>query len=285
MPVDVLSTLLRAGSFIAMFQAGGIAIFLAMFGRRITHASQRVRLTGFVSAIAGLLLVSAQYLLEAARMAGAMTGLFDRELQQLVFDSPMRMAATGRLLGLVLIAVTVRREGRVATLVSLLGMCFIVAGFTFVGHTADHGRLTVMSVPLSLHLLVVSFWFGSLAPLYFVSRLEQPPRTAGLVASYSRIAGVVVPGLFLMGAVLSVMLLKGWVAFGEPYGRLLAAKIAGFALLMGLASLNKWRFGPALAESPAAVAAFQRTLVAEFLLISAVLAITAVMTTFYSPSD
>lgn len=218
-------------------------------------------------------------------MAGAMTGLFDRELQQLVFDSPMRMAATGRLLGLVLIAVTVRREGRVATLVSLLGMCFIVAGFTFVGHTADHGRLTVMSVPLSLHLLVVSFWFGSLAPLYFVSRLEQPPRTAGLVASYSRIAGVVVPGLFLMGAVLSVMLLKGWVAFGEPYGRLLAAKIAGFALLMGLASLNKWRFGPALAESPAAVAAFQRTLVAEFLLISAVLAITAVMTTFYSPSD
>lgn len=206
MPVDVLSTLLRAGSFIAMFQAGGIAIFLAMFGRRITHASQRVRLTGFVSAIAGLLLVSAQYLLEAARMAGAMTGLFDRQLQQLVFDSAMRMAANGRLLGLVLIAVTVRREGRVATLASLLGMCFIVAGFTFVGHTADHGRLTVMSVPLSLHLLVVSFWFGSLAPLYFVSRLEQPPRTAGLVASYSRIAGVVVPGLFLMGAVLSVML-------------------------------------------------------------------------------
>lgn len=285
MPVDVISTLARAASFIAMFQAGGIAIFLALFGRRLEHAGPSVRLAGFVSAIAGLLLVPVHYLLQAARMAGAMPGVFDRDLQQLVFDSPMRMAATWRLLGLAMIAVLIRREGKIATLTGLLGACCIVAGFTLVGHTADHGRLTSRSVPLILHLLVVSFWFGSLIPLYLVSRFEQPSQSARIVASYSRIAGIVVPGLFIMGVVLGVMLLSGWAAFGGNYGRLLAAKIAGFAVLMGLASLNKWRFGPALAESPAAVRAFRRTVVAEFGLISAVLAITAVMTTFFSPSD
>lgn len=284
MTVDVLSTLIRAGSFIAMFQAGGVPIFLALFGHRLVCAGQPIRRAGFAAAIVGLMLVAVHYLLEAARMAGAMAGVFDRDLQQLVFDTPMRMAATWRLLGLAVIAISLRREGRLATLAGLSGACCIVLGFLVVGHTADHGRLTVMSVPLGLHLLVVSFWFGSLAPLYFVSRLEQPPRTAGLVASYSRIAGVVVPALFLMGVVLSVMLLKGWAAFGEPYGRMLAAKIAGFTLLMVLASLNKWRFGPALAQSPAANVAFQRTVVVEFLLIGAVLAITAVMTTFFSPS-
>jgi putative copper export protein len=54
-----------------------------------------------------------------------------------------------------------------------------------------------------------------------------------------------------------------------------------FAVLMGLAALNKWRYGPACAAGEAR--AFRRTVIVEYVLVCLVLAVTATMTTFYSP--
>ena len=70
----------------------------------------------------------------------------------------------------------------------------------------------------------------------------------------------------------------------RPYGELLAAKVIGFGLLLGLAALNKWRWVPALAAGEtAARAALRRSIATEYALIAAVLSITAVLTAFYSP--
>ena len=55
---------------------------------------------------------------------------------------------------------------------------------------------------------------------------------------------------------------------------------------MLLAALNRWRYGPALASGDAVTfRAFKRTLLAEFILISGVLAVTAALTTLYSPNS
>jgi putative copper resistance protein D len=70
----------------------------------------------------------------------------------------------------------------------------------------------------------------------------------------------------------------------EPYGRLLIAKVVGFALLMGLAAANRWRLGPALAERRTGCERqFRRSLAAEYVLIVGILTITAIMTSFFSP--
>ena len=53
---------------------------------------------------------------------------------------------------------------------------------------------------------------------------------------------------------------------------------------MGLATLNKWRLGPAIAAGHApALRNFQRSVVAEWSLIVAVLVVTAIMTGLFSP--
>jgi putative copper export protein len=52
---------------------------------------------------------------------------------------------------------------------------------------------------------------------------------------------------------------------------------------MGLAAMNKWRYGPALATTRAAAVGFQRAVMFEYALICAVLIATAIMTTFFSP--
>lgn len=284
MAVDAISALVRGLSFIALFQAAGVAIFLALFGRRLANTSQRVRSLGFVSAIVAIVLVAAHYSLEAARMAGELSGVFDGSLQQLVFESTMSTAWIWRSIGLVLIAGTIRRPDKVSTVVSLVGAAAVIAGFMFVGHSAvDPDRAWLWPL-LGLHLVVVAFWFGSLLPLYAVSRVERAAVAAEIVDSFSRIAIWLVPAIFLAGLLMTLLLVDRWATFREGYGLSLLIKIGGFAALMGLAALNKWRYGPALAQGNA-TAAFQRTVAGEYLLICAVLITTAVMTTLFSPES
>jgi copper resistance protein D len=76
----------------------------------------------------------------------------------------------------------------------------------------------------------------------------------------------------------------------QPYGLILIAKASVFALLLVLAALNRWRFTPALLPGltptltpAAACGALRRSIVTEYLLIAGVLAMTAALTSLYSP--
>jgi putative copper export protein len=280
---DVTSAMVRALSFIALFQAAGVAIFIAIFGRHLGQALTAVRRVGFVSAIAALGLVFVHYSLEAARMAGALSGALDLSLQQLVLDSPMSTAFGVRTVGLVLIAIAIRGEGARWTAAAVAGALMVVGGFLFVGHTASDPARGWLAILLCLHLAVVAFWFGALVPLHIVSRSEPAAVAAGIVERFTRIATWWVPAILVAGAGMMLVLVDRWSVLGEAYGALLLAKIAGFAALMVLAGLNKWRYGPSLATTPRVVIAFQRAVAAEYSLICAILVATAIMTTFFSP--
>src|ERR1700736_2424228 len=102
---DVISVILRALSFVLLFQAAGVAIFVAIFGRRLASSRGAVRRLGQAAAIAAMALVAAHYALEAARMAGEMSGMWDPALQGLAWNSPARAALICQLLGLLLIGV------------------------------------------------------------------------------------------------------------------------------------------------------------------------------------
>lgn len=285
MVVDALSALVRGLSFVALFQAAGVAIFLALFGRRLVDTLQAIRKLGFVSAIAAIALVAAHYALEAARMAGALSGLMDLSMHQIVFDSSLSTAWVWRTVGLVLIAGTMRRQDKIVTLVGLIGASTVIAGFLFVGHSAIHPERAWLAPLLAVHLAVVAFWFGSLLPLYAISQNERASLAAEIVDRFSRIAIWSVPAIFLVGLFMALLLIESWATFREGYGLLLLGKIGGFAALMLLAALNKWRYGPALAQASDATAAFQRTVAFEYVLICAVLMATAVMTTLFSPES
>src|SRR5258708_36465392 len=130
-----------------------------------------------------------------------------------------------------------------------------------------------------LPLLVVAFWFGALWPLIVASLRETPARAADLIERFTAVATWLVPVILLAGIVMAVLLLPSVSALNEPYGKLLIAKVVGFALLMGLAAANKWRLGPALGHGAQQSArGFRRPAAAEDVLIPAGLAITAVMT-------
>ncbi len=281
---DVLSVILRALSFVLLFQAAGVAMFVAIFGRRLASSDGSIRRLGQAAALAGLALCTGHYAMEAARMAGEMSGLWDSALQEMSWNSPARDALICRLLGLLLIAVGLQgRSGR-WTIVALGGAVLATGAFTLTGHTSVNAHRGALATLLMLHLLILAFWFGALWPLIVASSRETAARATDLIERFTAVATWLVPVILLAGIVMAVLLLPNLSALNEPYGRLLIAKLLGFALLMGLAAANKWWLGPALAHGAVpSVRWFRRSVAAEYVLIAAVLTITAVMTSFFSP--
>jgi putative copper resistance protein D len=281
---DTLSVVVRALSFVTLFQAAGAAIFIAAFGRELTHSLADIRRAARLAALAGLVLVLAHYSLEAARMAGEMSGATDASLQAIVLHSTSGAMVAVRALGLLLIAVGLRRKGDWSTIPGVIGATLAVTSFALLGHTSVHSSRWVLAPMLIVHLLAVAFWFGALLPLYFVSKREMPLVAAKVIDAFSLVAVWVVPGILIAGLVMALLLIPRLGVLREPYGELLIAKLVGFAVLMGFAATNKWRFGPAIARGEARAAQLlRRSVAAEYVLISAVLAITAVMTSFFSP--
>jgi putative copper resistance protein D len=281
---DVISVILRAFSFVLLFQAAGAAIFIAIFGRRLAGSQASVRRLGQAAAIAAIVLVAAHYALEAARMAGKMSGMWDPTLQGMAWNSAAGTAVICRLLGLLLIAVGLRKAKVRWAILAVGGAVLATGAFTLTGHTSVSAHRAALAALLMLHLLVVAFWFGALWPLYVASLRETPARASDIIERFTTVATWLVPVILLAGIVMAVLLLPNLQTLSEPYGELLIAKVAGFAVLMGLAAANKWRLGPALVHGQAQSGRrFRRSVAAEYVLIAVVLTITAVMTSFFSP--
>jgi putative copper export protein len=284
MAADLLSVTLRALGFVALFQAAGIAIFLALPGQPLASTAPALRRLGMRAALIAAVLLTGQYLLEAARMSGELGGALDPALQGLVLRSATSVTLTWRLLGLLLIVGGLRREGPAATALGVAGVVIVLAAFTFVGHTANAPSRWILSPVLLAHLAVVAYWFGSLLPLYLVSLHEPAAASGRIVEQFSARAIWLVPGLLLAGLILAFLLLPDLAALRTPYGELLIVKVLGFCTLMVLAALNRWRFGPALGRGDVAAGRrFRNAVTAEYGLIAMILCVTAVLTTFYSP--
>jgi copper resistance protein D len=279
---DLLSVAFRAVSFTLLLNAAGIPIFIAAFGRLMPSAVPAVRQVGWKLAIGALVFVVGHHVLEAARMTGEMSGVMDPAMQKMALLSPGGAAFAARVVGMLLVAVGLRRAGvRGPLRISLIGTLLSIIAFTLVGHTSVTPHHLAAAGLLTLHLLVVAFWLGALWPLYLTATKEQPAVTARVIDAFSLAAAWVVPLILLAGIGLTAVLVPSLAVFRQPYGQLLLVKVSAFAVLMAMASLNKWRFGPACSAGD--TAAFKRTVVIEYVLICVVLAVTAAMTTFYSP--
>jgi putative copper export protein len=283
---DALSVALRAVSFVLLLNAAGIPIFIAVFGRLVPDSLPAITELGRRLAIAALVFVAGHHALEAARMAGEMGGVMDPAMQAMTLRSSEGAAFALRMVGLVLVATGLRRGARSRiphgrSALAIAGAVLSLAAFTLTGHTSVTPYRPAAAALLTLHLLVVAFWVGSLWPLYLAASSEPPPVASQAIEAFSRMAAWVVPVILLAGIGLTVLLVPNWAVFKQPYGQLLLAKVTLFAVLMALATLNKWTFGPACARGQ--TRAFKRAVAVEYVLICAVLAVTAIMTTFYSP--
>jgi putative copper resistance protein D len=282
--VDLISVAIRALSFVATLQAAGIAVFTALFGPRLSASAVPIRRLGISSALAGLALVLTHHALEAARMRGEFSGLRDAALQSQVLHSSTGAGNLVRAVALLVIAASLARQGAGWRLVGMLGAIALTFAFLLTGHTSTHPLRWALAPLLLIHLLIVAFWIGALPGLVLVSRRESATTATQLIGSFSAVATWLVPAIALAGLGMASLLLPSASALRQPYGMLLVVKLGVFALLMVLAALNKWRLGPAIACGGApALAVLNRSILLEYALLVCVLAVTATLTSLYSP--
>lgn len=281
MSPDALSVLLRALSFVALLQATGIAVFVALFSRHLVGAGDELRWLAAWSAAVALPLLIAQLALEAARMAGEFEGVLDMSLERIVLTSPAAAAFAARVLGLVVIVGGLLRGSRMAEWVACAGSLLVAASYALTGHTAVHPHRLLLASALISHVLIAAFWLGAIPALYLATLREAGDRAGELIELFSRVATWVVPVLAAAGVVMALVLVARLTVLAQPYGWLLLGKVAAFTVLIGLAAVNRSRLGPAVALG--ATRAFRRSLAAEYALLVAVLAATATMTSLYSP--
>jgi len=280
---DVLVLGLRALTFVALFQAAGTVIFLRSFEPDLgAGMATRCRNLARLAAVVALTAAVLHFVLTPARMAGDLGSTFDPALGALLLGSNSGTAHIVRVVGLALLLLSLDRASRLNDAVALLGAVLALASFALMGHTTIHPQRWLLGVLLLAHLGVGAWWFGALLPLRWIVGSEVPERAGAFVARFSALAVKLVPAIFVCGVVMSAVLVRSFAELATGYGAVLLGKAALFAVLMGLAALNKWRFGPRL-NDVAAVAALRRTITGEWLLIAALLIGTAVGTSLFSP--
>jgi putative copper export protein len=281
---DALVIGLRAIGFVALFQAAGAALFLALYEREMARASaDRLRLVARGAALVALVAAVLHYVLTPARMAGDFGSTFDPALEALLLRSNSGTAHIVRVVGLAILVLALDRASRINTWAACAGAGLALLSFVLMGHTVIHPQRWLLAPLLLVHVAVAAVWLGALAGLYLAAR-DTGTASGPLVARFSAHAGGAVPAIFVCGFVMSVIFIRSFADLATPYGAMVLGKSLGFAVLMALAAQNKWRFGPRLlAGDGSAVPALQRTIKAEWVLIAAVLAATAVMTSLYAP--
>jgi copper resistance protein D len=281
---DALVIGLRAVTFVALFQAAGAALFLALYEPYVARASaDRLRAWARIAALVALVAAVLHYVLTPARMAGDFGSTFDPALESLLLRSSSGGAHIVRVVGLAILLLSLDRASRLNTWAACGGAALALLSFVLMGHTVIHDQRWILAPLLLIHVVVAAVWLGALAALYLAAE-DTGTGSGALVTRFSAHATRAVPAIFTCGLVMSVLFIRSFAELATPYGAMVLGKSFAFAALMGLAAQNKWRFGPRLlAGDAAAVPALRRTIAVEWVLIAAVLVATAVMTSLYAP--
>ena len=274
---------LRSLAFAAVLQAAGTPIFIWLFGKSLDRSAKAVHAIAVFSTVLALILTTLHAVIQPARLTGEMQSILDPSLQTLLLSSDSGVALSIRLFGLFLIVGGSLKSDRTGAAAAMLGTSLIAASFAFMGHTATHEQRWLLAPFLITHIAAIAFWFGGLWPLLIATRSESMGVAGSTIEQFSRIAIWLVPLIFAAGLVMTILVLPSLSSLNTAYGKSLLTKTGGFAILMGLAAANKWRFGPKVATGDAtSLKAFRCSVLVEWLLILAVVTVTATMTALFS---
>lgn len=274
----------KAFAYLASLMSAGSALALASLSTLDGDTRRMVRRLGLAGAVLAGVASAALVPLGAAYLAGGTwAGATDPTLTGMVLEGPSGNSLAVHLAGLALVA-GFFIAAKAPRFVAFAGAAIVCASFAFRGHALSEPRVLLAAL-VTAHLLGLAFWIGALAPLHRMAGRADPVRAGAAADEFGRRALWVVLSLAIAGGVLLVLLTGNpLAALASPYGRLFAVKLALFALLLGLAAVNKLRLTPALLAGDAGAAArLRRSIGLEFAAVSAILVTTAVLTTIASP--
>lgn len=232
---------------------------------------------------AGMVLALLYLPLQAGALAETgVAGMADRLMLQMVWQSAMRTQLLLWLCGyaaLWLWAWRVKHSGKAVVSIAVVSLAslLLAASFSQTGHVASLAGLWPLL--LTLHVLAISAWVGSLLPLWQSCYRLAPDRLLALMQQFGRVAVIVVLVLISCGVLILLQLLDSPAAlFVTDYGRLMLLKLMLVAAMLLLAAWHKFNLVKALAQQQNS-RLLARSIFIEMLLALLVLATSSSFTT------
>jgi copper transport protein len=264
--------LARIGVYLGLFVGVGGVFFGVWVARRDAGASviATALVLGLVSAVTALGLQGLD--------------LLDLPFTGIVTLAPWNAAAATSLFSSLMIAIAAmvaatiaRRDIPVSAARTLSALAIVGVGLSLAtsGHASTAPPQWLSRPMVFLHGIGVAFWIGALAPLGAMARRPKASLLS-VLNRFSRAAVPVVGALVLTGLVLATLQLESFRALIETrYGLILSIKLALVVVLLGLAALNRFRLTPALALDPSNARPLVRSILAECVVVVAILAVLA----------
>jgi copper resistance protein D len=275
----------KALTYAFSLTAAGGAIFILLFAH-LLRDDERARIVNVTRGLAVLAMIftAARLPLIAGALGGELSSMWDWSLLSFVFQSSEGYAAQVRAAGLLLILVLGDRSSPAAVLAAI-GAIIVPGSFAFTGHSLALERGPVPHILLTIHLIGVSYWVGGFYPLRYLTRRSDVASVAPIMQRFGGIALYAVGALIVGGVVLLWILIESPLAlFDSAYGRLVAIKLLGVAVLLSLAAVNKLILTPALMRGDfSALLRLRRSITTELVLAGLILIVTAVFTTVTGP--
>lgn len=244
---------------------------------------------GVLGSGVGLLLAIVDFFLQVGLFADAgWAGWVDSSFIAMIWDSPLGTQLVWRVLAfLVLIGVFIgswrRRQAlQWQGLIAIVALICLSFSCLQAGHTVEQALWVHLA--LSLHFLIGLWWMGCLWPLAFSCQRLVPLDLQQLMLRFGTIASYLVPILLVAGVCLAYAL-TGTLhhLLSSGHGQLLLAKVGLVVGLVGFAAYHKLQLVPHLSE-PNKAHILQRSIYWEMALGSAVLLLTAVLSSVIGPA-
>lgn len=297
----------RFALYLTLAALFGLSAF-SLYGLRGRERTDALALRPWLIASAGLslLLSAAWVVLMASSMAGTPAWPIDREaVGALLTGSALGAAWKLRMVMLVGAALAALVAGGRGIWLGAVALCSATALATlaWTGHGAmDEAAMGwVHLIADILHLMASGAWVGALLGLVLlVLRPATRVDAAHLGLTHRALHGFGAVGTIVVGTIVVTGLVNGWMLVGignlaalptTLYGQLLLAKLALFAAMLGLASLNRFRLTPAFEQSIAAddhggaLAALRTSLAVETACVVAILGLVAWLGTLAPPAS
>lgn len=269
-------------TYAGMLVAGGAAAFEVLVASPGTAGARRRRLRRLVTVAASVGAVGLVASIVAAAMVadgGSFGAPTMTELRASAGGPPGLQALLG-CVGLGLIVASVPPKGDAVRNAVVAGGLIAAAALSLVGHTRTAAPVALTMATDVAHLAAAATWTGGLVALLVALRTEddEPPATE-LVARFSAMAGAAIAVVAVAGGILGWRIVGTWDAlWATTYGTLLVVKVALFAGLAALAAYNRFRLMPRIGGGPDAMAQLRVVMVAELVLVAAVVGVTGVLT-------
>ncbi len=161
----LLSVLTTFGLYLTSLTAAGLILIL-MLHRPVLSGLPLYRWVLWC-VVGAVIFTCLAFALTATALTGTLSGMVDRTMLGLMWDTPVGEAFRMRLIGLLIIAAALLVSW-IGDWVAAIGAAVLLGSYVQVGHVGAAAGI-LGEVVLFAHLLCISLWIGVLAPLHVLS--------------------------------------------------------------------------------------------------------------------